>query len=372
MGIFEGILKGFTGASQTHQARQFETAQRQTDLEQRIFSTLLGSDDPEVQSIAVHGMTSSAAGKGKKSKGFLDAMFGSGAKPSPELAGLMAKLSGRSGAPGAAPAAQPTTNFVEGKAGPQGANTPAANVYGGETTAVAGGSTPAPLFKNPYQQRSEAQATDRATMIQELQGRGASEGAINQAVYGVSSQAERPMTMKPDEILVDAQGNELYRGPMANAQAPKYRTVSPGAAVWDETSGRVVYQAPRADTTPRDRPEYLDASAALRVIQDQIKIQFPLALSQERDEIRRIEDDLARQYGYGSFQELQRQAAFRRGTPPSVLGSEPPGPATVMGNPSADQQRMQVIVDKLRAGEELTPEDTAFAQMYQKAYSRER
>jgi len=391
MGILEGLLGGFGKAASENQRLQIEEKSRQSDLEQRIFSTLAGSTDPDIQSLAVQGMLTSASGKGKGSKSFTEALFGKGGTPSPALGELMGKLSGRSGA-GGAPAAQPEESFVEaaGKRVMPGANTPAADIYGGETTATAlpQPSTPEPIFKSPAEVQLETSRRGREEYIRELEGRGAPPEAIEEAVYGVRRmQPQRPVSVPRGGTAIDPYtGEALYQDPRGPATTrSQYRSVSPGGVIFDETTGKPVYYAPRADSEgTKDRPEYLDAVAAQKQVDQSIKGRFGIYLETARPgsatetQIRKAQDELAQQFGYDTYQELQRQAGFRRTTPPPLAapGGAPSPQATVMGDPAADDQRMAIIVEKYRAfkqgaGPEPSAQDIEFAQAYMAAYPQQ-
>ncbi len=69
MGVFEGLLTGFTGRRNEVEAINREEADRSRNRESQVFQALLASPDPEVQALAVTGMLESTQPKAKK-RGF--------------------------------------------------------------------------------------------------------------------------------------------------------------------------------------------------------------------------------------------------------------------------------------------------------------
>ncbi|MHC4735940.1 MAG: hypothetical protein ACYTDW_16000, partial [Planctomycetota bacterium] len=83
MGMMEGILKGVGQSFKETTARMAEENQRQAMLESRVYEALLSSDYPEVQDLAIKGMSEIASGKGGKRKGLMG--FLGKEQPSPIL-----------------------------------------------------------------------------------------------------------------------------------------------------------------------------------------------------------------------------------------------------------------------------------------------
>jgi len=69
MGVFEGLLSGFTGRKSQIEDQRYAEAQRSRQREAAIFESLINSPDPEVKSLAIAGLLDSA-GPGKRKRGF--------------------------------------------------------------------------------------------------------------------------------------------------------------------------------------------------------------------------------------------------------------------------------------------------------------
>jgi len=390
MGILTGLMKGFSEASGEYAKQRSAEQGRQTELEQRIFSTLAGSDDPELQSLAIQGMASSAKGKGKKS--FVDAMFG-GVEKSPALGDLMARLAGR---PGPTSGGVKTTAEMPGGSMvevPPGGNTPAADVYGGTTTATATPPSPGagPIFKSGEQRRLEAGKQERADLTGELQGMGVPQEGVLEGVYGVRQQRETYPNYQSVELTLPdgtpAMGtfdpvSGMYIDPSTGRPLEGARPYEkPQAGMTPYQSESLKLQQARLDQaraaagqgTPRDRPEYLNALATQKSIEAALETEFS-EMDRTRPspsvlpKLQQRRDELAREAGFQNYADVLRNASVRRGEMP--LQSEPPAPTqpSVMGDPDADGQRMQEIVLKQRQGQPLTEQDVQFATQYQQTY----
>jgi len=67
VGVFEGLLGGFTGRKSEVEAQNRAEAERAANREAAIFSSLMNADDPEVRSLALAGLLDSAKPRTKKS-----------------------------------------------------------------------------------------------------------------------------------------------------------------------------------------------------------------------------------------------------------------------------------------------------------------
>lgn len=74
MGVFEGLLGGFQARKSEIEAQNYERAQAATQRESQIFESLLGSDDPEIRTLALTGLLDTA--NPKKRKGGLKGWMG--------------------------------------------------------------------------------------------------------------------------------------------------------------------------------------------------------------------------------------------------------------------------------------------------------
>lgn len=370
MGIFEGLVGGFGKSYAGHQKEAAARTAKQGELEQNILSTLLQSDNPEIQKRAMQAMIQGASGKAKK-KGGISGFLGE-TEPSEAFTGMFDYLKGMD------------------KPQPRGPDTVTDTMEGGiptQTITAAPEGTPMTLFKSPEQRRLEAGTQERADITGELAGMGASKEAQMQAVYGIQpGRAAEPVrgTVIADESgqhIVDPTTGQVIATfgakPATGAGARRQTKVistDQGQFLVDAETGAVIeeYGAQARTDVPRDRPSYLNAQAASDQIDRALEAQFgkmalDAGLPSQRQEIQAMRDELAVKFGFESYDDVLRNAATRRGE--MGMGMPPSAEQGISGQGEAvDTQRATEIMEAGRAGKIPTPEEQEFIRQYMRMY----
>ncbi len=371
MGVFEGLVGGFGSAYGAHQKEAAARTAKQGELEQSILGTLLNSDNPEIQKRAMQAMIQGASGTAKK-KGGISGFLGETA-PSEAFTGMFDYLKGMD------------------KSQPRGPDTVTDTVEGGvptQTITAAPEGTPTTLFKSSEQRRLEAGAQERKDITGELAGMGASKEAQMAGAYGISpGRAPAPSDMKTIELadgvynwdpstgqLGERLGEGKGGGAGAGANLQRVET-DKGVFAWDPQTGKIVTRlggAPKGEGVPRDEPGYLNARAASEQIDIALEAKFgkmalDAGLPSQRPEIQAMRDELAVKFGFESYDELQRNAATRRGE--MGMGMPPSAEQGISGQGAeVDHQRATEIVQAGQSGKVPTPEEQDFLRQYLEMY----
>ena len=350
MGIFEGLVGGFGESYAGHQKEAAARTARRTEQEQQILSTLLSSDNPEIQMRAMQAMIQGASGSPKK-KGGISGFLGE-TEPSPAFTSMFDYLrkmdeKSRAGTP------DTVTNTMED-------GTPTQTI-----TAGAEG-TPTTLFETRQQGRE-------------------AEAALRPAARPPTRQTQ-VISTDHGQFLVDSQTGTViqeYDPKAGGGQAPTTRGVfmedARGQRLVDPTTGQTIATfGPKPRTAgaeaPRDEPGYLNARAAQEQIDRALEAQFgkmalDAGLPSQRQEIQAARDALAVKFGFQSYDDVLRNAATRRGemgmsTPPSAEGGQ-----GISGQGEAvDTQRATEIMEAGRSGKIPTPEEQQFIRQYLRMY----
>lgn len=396
MGMFEGLVGGFGKAYGAHQKESAARTAKQGELEQSILSRLLGSDNPQIQMRAMQAMMGSVGNKGKPKKGGVLGSFGE-TEPSPAFTSLFEHLRGMDtkGQPGRAavagtPATPDTVTNTEEAAGggDGGSRTPTQTITMGDPgtpgTPEVAPTTPEPLFKTSQQRQLEAGQTDRAARTAELVKGGASPEEVRAGVHGVARMRTpqmRPQLIQEEggQLMVDPATGETIAEygakPMSNSGAGNRLVVVDGKQILIDPQGNTIQEygaRPTTERAPTDNEGYLNAGAASEQIESAVLAQFgemvmDNPLPQQRAEIQRAREELARKYGWQSYEELQRNAATRRG---DVGMSAPPSAEQGISGQgeSVDTQRATEIWQAGQSGKIPTPEEQDFLRQYLEMY----
>ncbi len=366
MGMFEGLVGGFGKAYGAHQKEAAARTAKQGELEQTILGTLLGSDNPEVQMRAMQAMMQGASGMAMKNGGL--AGFLGETEPDPAFASMFEYLRGMDkGTPGraatpATPAApdtyRNTDELVAGGGGDGGSRVATQTVTAGApatpgSPAVAA-TTPEPLFRTSQQRELAAGVEDRATRTGEMSELGASKEQIMTGVHRVPQQrALQP----PRPQIIKEQNQQLMVDPRTGETIQKYGAapVRPGS------------------TTPRNNEGYINAQAAGEQIENAILAQFgdlhvrQGSMSPQYPAILQMRDELAVDYGFQSYEDLQRNAATPRGEMGGGMGM-PPGQGISGQGEEIDHQRMAELGSVIAGERAPTPEEQQFIRQYLQMY----
>lgn len=372
MGIFEGLIGGFGKAYAGHQKEAAARTAKQSELEQTILGTLLGSDNPEVQMRAMQAMMQGASGKGKK-KGGVSGFLGE-TEPSPAFAGMFDYLKGLDKPqPGRAATPDVVTNTEE--VGEGGVRIPTQTITAGDPAVPVG--TPTTLFKTPEQRQLEARRQEREDIRGEPQPAGPRQTQVISTNRG--------------QFLVDSQTGTVIQeyDPKAGGQAPAIRGAfmedDRGQHLVDPTTGQIIATfgpKPEGAGVPRDRPGYLNAGAAKEQIESALAAKFSkldLDMGQRSPKYQQIQaerDTLAVEFGFQSYDDVLRNAATRRGEleEPGGMGMPPGEGQGIQGQgEDVDRQRAAEIWQAWQAfrqgrGSPPSPEDQEFLTRYLEMY----
>lgn len=370
MGIFEGLVGGFGKAYTGHQKDAAARTAKQTETEQGILSTLLSSDNPEIQMRAMQAMVQGASGKAKK-KGGISGFLGE-TEPSPAFSGMFDYLK-KLDKPGT-PEPDTVTDTMEG-------GVPTQTITAGKP------GTPPTLFESSEAQRLKAGEQERAAMTGEIEALGGSPGDVMAGVYRVSPGGAPSMkTIELDDGVYNwdpstGQLGDKLGEAQGGAGGTKLQrvTTAEGVFAWDPSTGKIATRlgdAPEGAEVPRNRPTAIDAKASLAQIDAALKARFSeLDLKFGADSpnfpaIQQAREELAQKFNFPSYAEAQRQAAAPRRDP--GLGMPPSANPGISGQgPDADHQRATEIVTAGQAGKVPTPEEKEFVRQYMRMYEAE-
>ena len=190
MGVWEGLLGGFTARKYDVEAQNLKESQLASAREQAVFESLLASDNPEVRDLAVAGLLDSA--QPRKKAGGLRGWIGETVS-SPFLSQIQALRQPTTETkttlpaktlqpmipqtPGEEPSALPATTPVTGGPPP----TPTYQQTGGTPYSVT--TPPKPFFLSPeekYRQQAKAKASgaQQSKSLVVPQGRPSREGSL--------------------------------------------------------------------------------------------------------------------------------------------------------------------------------------------------
>ncbi len=378
--MFEGLVGGFGKAYGAHQKETAARTAKQGELEQSILGRLLGSDNPDIQMRAMQAMMQSAGGsKGKKKGGILGSLGDT--EPSPAFTSLFEHLRGMDtkGTPGraATPATPDTvTNREEG-------GVPTQTVTAGDPgTPAVEPTTPDPLFRTSQERGVAAGSQDRQNRMDAIAKLGGSPEQVMtaQGVPQMRPQQRRGTLVSETgkQTMVDSSTGEPMAtyGARPSTGGGNRMVTMEGKQLLVDAQGNTIqtYGArPSTETAPRDREGYLNAGAAKEQIDAALLAQFgELKLDNPMPpfdvEIQQMREELARKFNFQSYDDLQRNAATRRG---EMGMSAPPsdGAQGISGQGEAvDTQRVNDIVQAQQAGRPPTPEEQEFVRRYLEMY----